>query len=236
MNSKLDLNDAKSAFNTFFNNPNSSTAATTATATNNPVDKVLNQIRETNSPPDKRTINKVDMSAPNTSNNSIETMSVDEAERILDQEKSFDDILKDLKVQYSELFAVIDFFLTNGYYEEEYHIKSFAFTLRTKSVFSVEQINDALDGSKYTLPSAAGHLLIQRSLAACLTKCKLGKNPVTILSHQTAEDEETALEFVRKLSTPIYGLMVSKLRKFELLAGLATRDEAIERFLEHTQD
>ncbi len=233
MNSKLDLNDAKSAFNTFFNNPNSST---NVTAANNPVDKVLNQIKETNSPPDKRTINKVDMSAPNTTNTSVESMSVDEAERILAQEKSFDDILKELKVQYSELFAVIDFFLTNGYYEEEYHIKSFAFTLRTKSVFSVEQINDALDGSKYTLPSAAGHLLIQRSLAACLTKCKLGKNPVVILSHQTAEDEDTALEFVRKLSTPIYGLMVSKLRKFELLAGLATRDEAIERFLEHTQD
>jgi hypothetical protein len=74
-------------------------------------------------------------------------------------------------------------------------------------------------------------------MAASLVYFKLGKASPRIFDHGSEEDDEKALDFVRKeLSIPIYSIISQKLRRFELLTGLATREEAIDHFLAHTQD
>jgi hypothetical protein len=226
----INLKDAKSAFSTFFKQG----SVDTETSNSNPAQKILDKLKEDATPPTKRSVTKVD--TQDNSKSAIQTMSVDDAENIVDSRKSFKDILKDLKINFSDLFVIIDSFLEVGFYDEKYKIKSLEFTYRTKKVHSIDTINDALDGSKYTLPNAAGQMLLERSMASSLVYFKLGNQVGRVFEHASEEDDALALEFVRKeLSSPIYILMVNKLRKFELMNGLATRDEAIEHFLAHTQ-
>jgi DNA-binding MarR family transcriptional regulator len=231
---KVDLKDAQSAFNTFFDLKNPQKGKTLE-ADSNPANKILNQVKQENTPPNKRFVTKVD--AASTTKDNTESMSVDEAETIVDARKDFNEILKELKIKHSDLFSIIDSFLEKGYYEDKYTVKSLEYVFRTKKVHSVDSIHDALDGSKFVTPTATGQLLLERSLAASLVYFKQGKNPGRIFEHDSEEDDAKALEFVRKeLSTPIYSIMGNKLRRFELLTGLASREEAIDHFLAHTQD
>ena len=74
-------------------------------------------------------------------------------------------------------------------------------------------------------------------MAATLTYFKIGKNSPRIFDHSKPEDDDKALEFIRnELTTPIYNIIANKLRKFDLMVGLSSSDEAIEHFLAHTQD
>lgn len=213
--SDLDLKSAQSAFDTFFSKGKEAPAS--------PQSK-------------ERTVMKVDAQSASTEK-SVQTLSVDEAESIIESRKSFEDILKELDVKYSDLFVIIDSFLEKGFYEQRYSIKSFEFVYRSKKVHSIDTINDVLDGAKYTLTQAAGQLLLERSMAASLVYFKLGKSPARVFEHNSVEDDELTLKFIKEeLASPIYSLMATRLQRFEFLMGLATRDEAIERFLAHTQD
>jgi hypothetical protein len=228
----VDLTDTKSAFATFFNTKDGKT--TKSSVKNNPVDKILGKASVEVPPTDKRVITKVDSSNESVSE---EAMSVDDAEMILNTRKDFGEILKELKINYSDLFKIIDATLEKGYYEEHYRIKSFEFVLRTKRVHSISTIEDALDGAKYASPSAVGQFLLERNLAASLVYYKQGNSAPRIFEHNNDKDDEIALAFVKnELHVAPYAMMVNKLRKFELYVGLATREEAIDHFLAHTQD
>jgi hypothetical protein len=232
------LKDARSAFQSFFSaesyNPNSvqesqqqpqQSQQLKREAVANPINKIFSQIEKGKQRPDAA---KEEKSKP--------TLEKNEAQTIIDNKERFNNILKDLEVKMSDLFSVIDSFLEKGYYEEHYRIKNFEFTFRTKKVQSLDRITDLLDGAKYTLESAAGQLLLEHNMAASLAYFKSGSRPASIFAHETNEDDEVSVKFIKALSVPIFAIMAQRLKKFEMLTNLATMDEAIERFLAHTQD
>jgi len=239
-NNDLDLSSTKKAFDSFFSKDalKSENSPSTNQGKNvdlNPVDRVMQQVEAQKKPPNSgKQIHKINADSDS---NDIESMSVEDAKSILNQRKTFDEMLKDFDVKYSDLFSIIDAFLERGTYEKKYSIKNFHFVLRAKKVHSIDTINDDLDGAKFTLPSAAEQLILERNLAASLCYFKLGESPARIFNHDSEEDDRAVLEFIRKeVSSPIYRIMCSKLAKFEVLVTLATREEALDHFLEHTQD
>ena len=230
---KLDLQNAQSAFNSFFQVKDGKVQTGKEEA--NPAQKVLNQIDQNNTPPDKKTITTVDASG-NASTASNQSASVDDAKEELNRDLTFDEILAKNKIANSEIFAIVDSYLEKGYYEQSYKIKSLQYTFRTKKVHSIDTINDSLDGAKYASEEAANQLYIESALAATLVAFKQGSSPARIFSHNSQEEDALALKFVRtELSSPIYAILSKDLMKFDIRVGLATRDEAIERFLAHTQ-
>lgn len=222
----LNENSAESAFKVFFNTDGSNKPNTHPT-----VEKIKNKLEENHTLPNK-TVNTVDTNQMGPD----KSMSVNDAQKVVDRPREFKDVLKELKVNFSDLFTIIDQFLEKGYYEQKYKVKSLEFAFRTKKVRSIDSINDVMDASKYTMPSAAGQLLLERSLASSLVYFKMAKQSAQIFAHDTDEDDEKALEFVKKLTTPIYTILCGKLQKFEMYTGLASREEAIDHFLAHTQD
>lgn len=226
---ELDMSTAENAFKSFFGSDTK--PKNTPKQDDNPVDKILKQAEESKTPPNLKKVNAEE--GPS----AINEVSVEQAQGIVNQERTFKEILRDFKVNLSDLFAIIDSFLEKGYYEETHRIKNFEFTIRTKKIYSVAHTNDMLDGSNYTLATTAGHLLLERTIASSLMYFKLGeKGTAHIFQHETNEDDDKALEFIRSLHTPIYNILAKKVQRFELLTGLASRDEALDRFLELTQD
>lgn len=217
-----EMSDAHAAFNSFFSNEETPET----NKENDGFDNIKKEVTKKNT-----VVNRVD--ANDVKN--VKSVSVDDAKKTINRNKDFKEVLKDLKIPMSDLFKIIDTYLETGYYEKSYKIKHLEFTFKTKSVRSIDQMNDALDGSKYTMASAAAQMLMEHSLAATLTYIKIGKQTPRVFNHDTPEADEAALEFVKELSVPIYALLSNKLRDFELRTGLATRDEAIEYFLAHTQ-
>jgi hypothetical protein len=164
-------------------------------------------------------------------------ISVAEATAILDEEKEFDNALKELKVQVSELFLIIDEFLSTGTSTKLVSIKDkVQFAFQAKSVRSVNRISDYLDGLKYTSRTALMQTSLVYRLAGALTMFKQGKDKARIFAHASDEDDEIALEFVKNLSVPIFNIMVRELDRFDILVGLASRKEAMDRFLEPSAD
>jgi len=229
---KVDLTSAKTAFTSFFAEDDKDKK----TEGENPVDKVLNQVKEGKVSPDK----KRDITKVNTNNPGKQTtISVEEAKGIIDREKTYEEIMKDLKIKHSEIFPIIDMYLEKGYYEKKYVIRAFEFGFRSKQVYSIDNISGIMDGTDYVTPGAITQLGMKHRLASTLVYFKLGKNTQRIFEHNSVEDDEKVHEFItksREVSAPIYSVLVRYLNKFDLLVGLATREEAIERFLAHTTD
>ena len=226
----LDLSTAKNAFNTFFKTVDGKVSMGQDTP-DNPANKVLNRVSAPSVNSDG-TITKVDAT-----DNSVKTMSTDEAKAVADAPKSFDDVLKDLKIQNSDLFEIIDCYLEKGYYEKKFQIKSLEYAFQSKKVYSISHITDTLDGVKYTSNEAVDQLYYELSLAASLVYFKMAKSPAMVFQHDSIENDETALKFVRtKLHSPILAILIKELNKFEMMVGLAVRDEAINRFLARTTD
>lgn len=221
----VDLTSAKNAFDSFFKQ-----GISTAELENNPAAKVLKQVSE--HPASPNNIMKVDASKGETGTESQETMSVDQARDIIEKPKSFDELLKEFNIKNSELFEVVDEYLEKGYYEKSYKIKSLEFGLRSKNVYSVLDILNKLEEVKYVTETTAGQLSSIRNLASSLVYIKIGKNPVTVFKHETPEDDEKVFEFLKeKLHSPIYIILLRQLSKFDILVGMSTREEAINRFL-----
>lgn len=233
---ELDMKDAKSAFNSFFSMDPLRANENAPVPGIDPVAHVMNQIKEVQTPTGKKSITKVDASKGGGDKSQVTSMSVDEAEAIVNTDKSFKEILKELNVSFSSLFSIIDCILSEGHYEEEHDIKGMRFAFKTKRLQAIDAINDLLDGAKYVMPGTTGHFLLEHSLAASLVRFKLRNKPERVFAHETPEDDAAVLDFIRKeLSSPVYGILATKFNRFELMVGLASRDEAIEHFLAHTQ-
>ena len=73
-------------------------------------------------------------------------------------------------------------------------------------------------------------------MAASLTMVKLPKSPAQVFSHESAEEDDKVLEFIRKMHAPLYAIMAREMNRFDILVGLSTRKEAIDRFLQLSTD
>lgn len=229
----INTKDAKSAMSSFFDTDSPASAQEDNTGEVSPVDKVLKQVKQGATPPGP----KGDITKVKGGNNKVSSLSVEDANTYVESKKTFKELLEQTDVSLAELFSVIDEYLQTGFCEKSYKIKSFEFILRSKKIYSVDAITDALDSAKYTMASAAGQMLMERNLAAELVYFKLGDKPPKVFKHDKDEDDEATLEFIRnELSAPIYSIMVNKLQRFDLIVGLSSRDEAIDYFLAHTQD
>ena len=218
----LNLNSAKEAFNTFFDNGASKTP-------DNPAQKVLNaQNAQSNSPE----INKVSHNSSSQSD-----MSVEEAQQIREQELSLKDIMKANKINFSELFAIIDSFLEKGYYKEEHNIQGFKFAFRNKTVNTLSSISNEMDGSGAISRPTAAQLLLRKSMAASLLYVTR-KDHIVFEARPDETDTESyrrAYEALGKLHVPLYTIISQKFRDFELRAVLAAREDVLEHFLARTQ-
>ena len=166
-----------------------------------------------------------------------EEINVEEAEQIIKKSKTFDEILKDEKISFSELLEVIDFFLEKGFYERLYKIKGLEFTLRSKKVYSIEDISERLEQLRYNSMSNFAERQVMLTVASSLVSLKLPNKPLRLFDHTKPEDDEAVLKFVKEeLHSPIYAIIAKNAIKFDFTVGLSCRDEAIERFLAHMPD
>lgn len=133
--------------------------------------------------------------------------------------------LKAAKIDIKEAMGIFDAVMTKGFYEEYVHVRNQRATFRTRMYEDHLRLQTELELRKPQLVISQDELITRFNLASSLYEWQ-GQT----FKHESEDDFDAVMKFLRKLPGPLYTLLARELSKFDSKIMLVFSEGATENF------